>query len=322
MENTDNSEENVRKEKESEIIKRALRMADNVSEQQLRQTTRETIFAPAGRKVKMGGREVNAEDLRFHVAKTIENMGSQKTLELTDDSSLREALSIEHINSETSSSQEYFRWLDETSDILKNMNDGFVTEEDLKDRNAFLDLSHQREAELMVCLGLLQHSKSPQAQEEFKKLQYKLTKLREMRSAIKNRTRNQVDVEISRSEYETAVPYYKYFKALRKLPFGYDLKREQKRQAGLEFDDDDDDELEYYDSLLNVILDQMEDEDRAYIAQEYQLAKDLSNEDHVKHIQNISDKLQELSGRKNSFRVKYDILNQKRAMTLGNDLER
>lgn len=321
MERSDNSEENIRKEKETEIIKRALRMADNVSEQQLRQTTRETIFAPASRKVKMGGREVNAEDLRLHVSKTIENLGTQRTLELTDDFSLREALSIERINSETSSSQEYFRWLDETSEILKNMNDGFVTEEDLKDRNAFLDLSHQREAELMVCLGLLQNSKSPQAQEEFKKLQYKLTKLREMRSAIKNRTRNQVDVEISRSEYEMAVPYYKYFKALQKLPFGYDLRREQKHQAGLEFDDDDD-ELEYHDALLNVILDQMGEEDRTYITQEYQLAKDLSNEDHVKHMQNISDKLQELSGRKNSFRVKYDILNQKRAMMLGNDLGR
>lgn len=322
MEELQDSDESVRKAKETDVIKRALRMADNVNEQQLRQTTRETIFAPSTRKVKMGGREVNADDLRFQVVKTIENMGSQKTLELTDDASLREALSIEHINSETSSSQEYFRWLDETSEILKNMNDGFVTEADLKDRNEFLEFSGQREAELMVCLGLLQHSKSPQAQEEFKKLHYKLTKLREMRSAIKNKTRNQVDVEITRSEYEMAVPYYKYFKALRKLPFGYDLKREQKRQAGLEFDDDDDDEFDYYDNLLNVVLDQMEDEDRAYIAQEYQLAKDLSNEDHVKHIQNISDKLQELSGRKNSFSVKYNILNQKRAMSLDNGIER
>ena len=61
-----------------------------------------------------------------------------------------------------------------------------------------------------------------------KNLQYKLQKLREIRSAIKLTTRNQCDVDISRAEYERAIPYYKTFKALQKLPFGYDINQQQK----------------------------------------------------------------------------------------------
>ena len=318
-------EENIKKEKETEIIKRALLSTyKDLNEKAMRQATRETIFAPQDRQVKIGGRNISASDLRYEVANTIENLGSGKSVEHAQDLQSMIAQSIENINSETSSSQEYFRWLDETTDILKNMNDGFVTEEDLEKRNEFLDFSHQREAELLVCLGLYQSSKNPEAHEKAKQIRYKLAKLREMRSAIENRTRNQADKEISRAEYEAAVPYYKLYRGLAKLPFGYDITRQQKINLNINHDDDDDldEDFNYYDNLLNAILDQMEEEDINYIAQEYQLAHDLAREPemHISHAipdtqteqprtQEIADKLQELSGRKNTFRVKYNIVN-------------
>lgn len=321
------TEEAIKKEKETEIIKRALLATyNNLNERALRQATRETIFAPSNRPVKIGGRKVLASDLRYEVANTIENLSSsknagdiKKSVEHTEDLQSMIAQSIENINSETSSSQEYFRWLDETTDILKNMNDGFVTDDDLAKRNEFLDFSHQREAELLVCLGLYQSSKNPEAQEKAKMIRYKLTKLREMRSAIENRTRNKADVEISRAEYEAAIPYYKLYRGLAKLPFGYDIARQQKINLGLNHDDDDDldEDFNYYDNLLNVVLDQMEEEDRRIVAREYQLAHDMAREPdtftpfETPNRQEIADKLQELSGRKNTFRVKYDIVNAK-----------
>ena len=311
-------EDAIKKEKETEIVKRALLSTyKDLNEKALRQATRETIFAPQDRRIKIGGRNVSASDLRYEVANTIENLGSDKSIEHAQDLQSMIAQSIENINSETSSSQEYFRWLDETTDILKNMNDGFVTDEDLEKRNEFLDFSHQREAELLVCLGLYQSSKNPEAQEKAKQIRYKLTKLREMRSAIENRTRNQADVEISRTEYEAAIPYYKLYRGLAKLPFGYDIARQQKINLGINHDDDDDldEDYNYYDNLLNVVLDQMEEEDLNYIAREYQLAHDMAREpdtfagNSAPDAQEIADKLQELSGRKNTFRVKYDIVN-------------
>ncbi len=316
----------IKKEKESEIVKRALLMTyHNLNEKKLHQTVRETIFAPGGRQIQIGSRNVSASDLRYEVANTIENLNNHSSIRETEDS-IRHAedlqsmiaYSIENINSETSSSQEYFRWLDETTDILKNMNDGFVTDEDLAQRNEFLELTHQREAEILVALGLYQSSSHPDAQEKIKALHYKLTKLREMRSAIEHRTRNQADVEVSRSEYEKALPYYKLYRGLAKLPFGYDISRQQKIKLGINHDDDDDlaDDFNYYDNLLNVVLDQMEKENYAYATQEYQPVHNIRETSpfsipNIQKKQEIDDKLRELSGRRNTFRIKYDIVNRK-----------
>ena len=260
--------------------------------------------------------------MRLQVVKNIENGGIAETTRFFDEMGLKEAISIENVNSETSSSQEYFRWLNETSEILKNMNDGYVSDKDLSERNSFLEITHQREAELMVCLGLLANCRNPKAQEEYKKLHYKLTRLREMRASIKERTRNEPDVEITVDEYKKAVPAYQYFKALEKAPVGHTFTKEQKQRIGLDFIDDDEDELDYRDFLFDVILDQMTEEDQSYIAQEYQLAHDMADEERINRLQNISDKLQELSGRKNSFRVKYDILAKRESIKLGKTFER
>ena len=310
------------KGKETEIIKRALRATEDLNEQQLRQATRETIFAPSDRKIKLGNNSKSADELRLQVVNNIEKNGADAANKFLDDLGFKEAVSIENINSETSSSQEYFRWLNETSEILKNMNDGYVSDKDLSERNSFLELTHQREAELMVCLGLLANCRNPLAQEEYKKLHYKLTRLREMRASIKERTRNQADVEISVDEYNQALPAYKYFKALEKAPIGFTFTKEQKKRVGLDFLDYDDDEPDYRDFLIDVILDQMTEEDQSYISQEYQLAHDMADEERINRLQNISDKLQELSGRKNSFRIKYDIITKRKSLDLGKNFER
>lgn len=320
--NNNLQKENAQKGKETEIIKRALLAAENLNEQQLRQATRETIFAPSDRKIKLGNAPQTADEMRLQVVKNIENGGIAETTRFFDEMGLKEAISIENVNSETSSSQEYFRWLNETSEILKNMNDGYVSDKDLSERNGFLEITHQREAELMVCLGLLANCRNPKAQEEYKKLHYKLTHLREMRASIKERTRNEPDVEITVDEYKKAVPAYQYFKALEKAPVGHTFTKEQKQRIGLDFIDDDEDELDYRDFLFDVILDQMTEEDQSYIAQEYQLAHDMADEERINRLQNISDKLQELSGRKNSFRVKYDILAKRESIKLGKTFER
>jgi hypothetical protein len=190
------------------------------------------------------------------------------------------------------------------------MNDGFVSSNDLDIRNKFLYDTNQREAELMLCLGLLEGSKHPQAEEEAKRLRYKLQKLREMRSAIEITTRNQADVEISRAEYERAIPYFKSFKALQKLPFGYDINREQKEKLGINHDDDPDLQPNYshYDAMLNDALDEMLQNDSLISYREYQLAYDMTREQNEELSDKISDKMKKLTGRRNSFRLKYESL--------------
>ncbi len=304
----------VRK-KNSELIKHILKQTyHDLTEAQLRKTTLQAIFAPANRKIALAGREVTASDLRYELARNIEHLDPSLNQNEINDTILAEAMSIENINSSTNSVEEYFSWLNQTTEILKKMNDGFVSEDDLELRNDFLEITDQREAELMLCVGMLEGSKHPNAEENTRRIRYKLQKLREMRSAIEFATRNQSDVEISRAEYERAIPYYKMFKALQKLPFGYDINRAQKENLGLNHDDDDDlsEDYNHYYDIVNEALDEILEKDSYIYSKEYQLAYDMAKEKNMKLSDEISEKMKKLSGRKNSFVLRYESLDSEK----------
>lgn len=306
--------------KQSDVIKQNLRETyKDLNEKQLRELSREVVFAPEDRNIGVSGRSLTASQLRYELANAIEETASSRTMEFSEkDMQIALADNIENINSETNSVEEYFRWLDDTTNILKNMNDGFVTSEDLEMREDFLERAEQREAELMLCLGMFMGSSHPQAEDKAKSLQYKLQKLREMKSAIEITTRNQCDVEISRAEYERAIPYYKAFKALQKLPYGYDINRGQKINLGINHDDDEEfaEDYNFYNVLLENSLDEMKEEDDYFIAsRQYQLAYDMAHERNVNLSNEISDKLQKLTGRRNSFRLKYESLDSKNKLS-------
>lgn len=308
----------------TEIVRDALQTTyQRMDEKLLDQTTRETILAPQNRTVSLGDSTISASDLRYKVAETINNLGSdnQNTLDNAMDLQMMMARSIENINSETSSSQEYFRWLDETSSIIKNMNDGFVTKEDLEERNGFIEMSYQREAELLVCLSLYSNSKNPQAAEQAKAIRYKLVKLREMRSSIEATTKNKADRKVSIDEYTKALPYYKMCKGLSARPFGYDIAAQQKKNLGIYHDDDDDldDILIIHDQLINALLDELNAKDYAPNQEKDFVFYDTASHDNTdkvpqttqsqkEKLQHISDKLKELSGRKRLFSVNYALL--------------
>ncbi|MBQ7660067.1 MAG: hypothetical protein IJS26_04970 [Alphaproteobacteria bacterium] len=236
------------------ILKKAIvRQFPMVEAEQLERIAREAAFAPKNRMIEIDeNRRLNVEDLRFVVANGMEKAP-------LDERNFLYATSIENLNSETSSVEEFFRWLSETTTILKHMNDGYVTEDDAKERQSFLDFTDQREGELMVCLGLYQSCRSPQAEERAKFIRYKLQKLREMRTSIKFLTKEGSDVMSTRSEYDVAIPYYKYFKNLQKLPFGYDVPYEERQKLGIDHSADRDmaSDYDFYAKLVNDILDEM-----------------------------------------------------------------
>ena len=131
-----------------------------------------------------------------------------------------QALSIERINCETSTMNEYFTWIDEGQEIIKHMNDGFVSEDDLKEKTDFVDMSFQRETELITCLGLYEKSMqlgNKEAKVKFDELRLKLQKLREIRSSILITTGNEADKKVEREEYEKALNYYRMLGLLREM---------------------------------------------------------------------------------------------------------
>lgn len=248
MENTKSSIQTLEKTLEKQY--------PTISENKKKTAIREMLFAPENRMIEIDDkRRLSAKDLRFVMANALETP--------LQDRNVQYANSIEVINSSVDPVSEYFSWLNETVSILNHLNDGFITKEDAVEREAFLDLTDQREADLMLCLSLYDSCKSPEAHDRAQFTRYKLQKLREMRTAIKFLTRSGQDVETTRSEYDAAIPYYKYFKNLKKLPFGYDMPYEQKVKLGISHDEDEDlqEDYDHYVFLLNEMLDEMKRQD-------------------------------------------------------------
>ncbi len=173
------------------IVMRAVQQEyPDLGRQDAERVTRELVLAPKQSSIKIGDKEVPVADLQFHIAMSIEALGS-----------------------ETSSEEEYFSWFTESSEIIQRMNDGFVSKDDLAERNKWLETSYAREAELMTCLGLFQSSAFPEARERYNSLYNKLVKLRQIRSSIRETTANKTDeqkeVDLKQKEdaYKKAVVY-------------------------------------------------------------------------------------------------------------------
>lgn len=105
------------------------------------------------------------------------------------------AESLESIRCETTSKNEYFSWIDGAQRIISHMTDGCITMEDLKEKHHFLDISWQREAEILTCLSLYERSDNPLAKERKEELLIKLRRLRQLRSAIITNTKDKLDDE-------------------------------------------------------------------------------------------------------------------------------
>ena len=103
------------------VAKAVRREYPDLEYDEVQRITRELVLAPRRASVKVGSDDVPVADLQFKIAE-----------------------SIELLNSETNSAQEYFAWFQESSDIMRHMNDGFVSNADLKERNDWLKDSYTR----------------------------------------------------------------------------------------------------------------------------------------------------------------------------------
>lgn len=202
----------------SEAIQKRYKLSSREESDML---ARQMALAPRDTKLKVGNQEIKVEEMQHQIAMDV---GEDLQFQLAD--------SIEQINSESTSSQEYFRWLGDTENIIRHMNDGYVSDDDLKERNDFLEMSYQRETELMVCLALYQNSVFPNAKEKYNEMYFKLGKLRQMRSMIKQSTKDKADREVAKIEYEKALEYFNAVKELKKHDLEWQLPDDVQRNMG------------------------------------------------------------------------------------------
>lgn len=215
------------------IIMRAVQQEyPDIDRQQAEKVTRELVLAPKKASIKIGNKEVPVADLQFQIALTIESLGS-----------------------ETSSEEEYFSWFSESSEIIQHMNDGFVSEDDLAERNDWLEDSYSREAEIMTCLGLFQNCAFPEAKKHYTNLYNKLVKLRQIRSSIKESTANradkpqEIDHKKKENDYKKAVVYVAAMREFMKRKPRWNMPKRTLQKLSMyhgEDDDLDDDYEEFY----------------------------------------------------------------------------
>ena len=128
-----------------------------------------------------------------------ENVSLDKDME---DFAFTVAESLQAIENETTPMNEYVYWLEDADKVIQNMNDGDITDDDLKFRDDFLETLNVRETEMRVYLDLYRASKSPKAQEKLAALQLKLSKLQQLRSAILASTKSREEAEYERQVQE------------------------------------------------------------------------------------------------------------------------
>ncbi len=149
--------------------------------------TNEVIFAPQKYPLEINNKKYEISTVRKNLADYIEKDRSEKSfIPYSLDAQIADL--IENTSCETSSINEYYRWISATAEIVKNTTDGDVTEQDIAERHDFINMSYDRETEILLCLALYQAAGAKYNKEKIDLLTFKLARLREMRSIVKNTT--------------------------------------------------------------------------------------------------------------------------------------
>lgn len=169
----------ITKTPEQVIQEAVVKVVPDIKQEEAEHVTHEIMTKPGQKSINVNGQEFDLTSLEEWVADSIETINASGT----DDGTSREG--------------EYFGWIEHGQEVISNMTDGFVSDDDLKDRNHLLEEFEQREVDLMICVSLYQNCnlENPRIRKKYDDICKKLQKLREIRSAIKTSTRDVSDEE-------------------------------------------------------------------------------------------------------------------------------
>lgn len=158
-------------------------------------------------------------------------------------------------NEEKSFDERYHDLLESALKTIKHMNDGYITEEDYKERNNFLDAINKKEFQVFTLLALLESCRFSEDSELIRQLIYKVRSLRELNDLIRLYTKDAVAVNTDVRDYEQAKLIYKMLKSLQSLGYGYTISPKEKENLGISHDDDEDLSEDYsFDNWLKRMM--------------------------------------------------------------------
>lgn len=162
----------------------------------------------------------------------------------------------------TGSPQKTFERLTEyAANIIKHMNDGYITSEDAGERNSFLDNAARDEFDLFTAYAM-EHVCGQLKPESMHEIKLNIIRLREFQDLIKNYTRDETETLVSREEFERALPVYKMLKSLQGLGYDYNFSPRERENLDIDHEDDSDlgDNFQYENWLKRMMLLQLRKE--------------------------------------------------------------
>lgn len=150
---------------------------------------------------------------------------------------------------------QYNSMLDEASAVIKNTNDGFISQDDAAQRENFLRHINCQEFEHFAALAVFKMTHSDEYYDLEQEILFQIKRLREINDLIIKFTRADVNSEVSKGEYERALVVYKLLKSLKGLGYGYTLSLKERKNLGINHDDDEDLDNDYaYENWIKLLM--------------------------------------------------------------------
>ncbi len=99
-----------------------------------------------------------------------------------------EIASLLNRREESNSTIEFLTWINASNEIVKSYKDGFISNKDIEQREAFVEYSFNRESMLVTCISLLEKSNDPKMAEKLSLLKHSLSLLKICRGNVLSKT--------------------------------------------------------------------------------------------------------------------------------------
>lgn len=189
----------------------------------------------------------------------------------------------------------YHALIEQSAEIIKHMNDGYIAHQDYEERTDFLETISAYEFSLFAAFSF--YKTADVKHESYDEIKLNIIRLREFNDLIQKYTREEQNVESTREEFERALPIYKMLKSL--LTLGYDYNFSPRERESLDINHDDDEDLignfSYKNWLKRIMLLQLRKE---IGIQTLKPALEIANSktDNVMHKAGIDSQIAQLRG--------------------------
>ena len=155
----------------------------------------------------------------------------------------------------------HYNILETAANVIKHMNDGYITQSNYRERQEFLENISRSEFMLFAALACGKAAEETDTM-FFGELTLNIVRFRELKDLIENYTPDIVDEETTVQDFERAKPIYKMLKSLQSLGYNYNFSAKERTSLDIDHEADEDltNRFNFYNWLKRLMLLQLRKE--------------------------------------------------------------